>query len=301
MSIETNMNEEIPQNALSVYRQDNGIDDFPVLKAFQQYIDAEQSKARKRMVSLCIFFGVLMTVLIAVFMFMLREITVRNQELNDRLVEYAMRDRTQPVVVPQPQPQPQQQVIVPNNSANEAAMRAMTETLVALQKKIAEQPQATVAPAAAPAPEPQLTEEERELERKTRTAEEKLKKARAILEAEKKKLAEEREKFRQEKVEQHRRRLYPEYYGEQAVEQAAVKPPAQPVAPSQPVAPKQLSDDDIADILREADAHISGNAGDEEETLDDDIEDAIEYFQDDEYQIPVEVKGTSTKWHVPLD
>ena len=37
-------------NAVSVYGQTDGLDDFPVLKAFQQYIDSEQAKARKRMV-----------------------------------------------------------------------------------------------------------------------------------------------------------------------------------------------------------------------------------------------------------
>ena len=37
-----------PRNAVSVYSQD-AMDDFPVLKAFQQYIDAEQAKARKRL------------------------------------------------------------------------------------------------------------------------------------------------------------------------------------------------------------------------------------------------------------
>ena len=48
-----------PQNAVSVYSQD-AMDDFPVLKAFQQYIDAEQAKAQKRMTTLCIFFALLM-------------------------------------------------------------------------------------------------------------------------------------------------------------------------------------------------------------------------------------------------
>ena len=50
-------------NAISIYGQE-GLDDFPVLKAFQQYIDAEQSKSRKRMIMLCVFFGFLMAVMI---------------------------------------------------------------------------------------------------------------------------------------------------------------------------------------------------------------------------------------------
>ena len=283
------MSTEIPQNAISIYQQDNGMDDFPILKAFQQYIDAEQSKARKRMVLLCIFFGALITILIAVFMFLMREINLRNQQLNDRLVEYAMKDHYQsPAAAQQPQ------IIVPDNSANEAAMRAMTDTLISLQKQIAEQqrqqPQ-VVAPAVSPAPDmAPLSVEELALDRKTRAAEEKLKKARSLLDAEKKKLAEEREQLRQEKIEQQRRRLYPEYYAEKAT------PSAQPA-----VAKKQLSDDDIAEILREVDAHLSLENTENDEILDDDLDDAIEYFNDDEYEIPVEVKGTSTKWHVPLD
>ena len=39
--------------AVSVYDAGNAMDDFPVLKAFQQYIDAEQAKAQKRMLFLC--------------------------------------------------------------------------------------------------------------------------------------------------------------------------------------------------------------------------------------------------------
>ena len=295
MSIEHNMNAGIPQTAISVYQQDNAMDDFPVLKAFQQYIDAEQIKSRKRMVSLCIFFGVLMTIVVAVFMLMLHSISARNQQLNDRLVEYAMRDR-QPAVMPQ-SPAPQV------SEANEAAMRAMTDTLVALQKQIAEQQQrpqqvfaapvvqapASPAPAVSALPEP--TPEEVAIEQRTRAAEEKLRKARALLDAEKRKLAEERERLRQEEVERHRRRLYPEFYAEKKSE-----PQPQPQAQK----PQQkISDEDIADILREVD-EVSGSMS-EDEDLDDDMEDAIEYFHDDDYEAPAEEKGTAGKWHVPLD
>jgi len=296
MSIEQNINAEIPQNAISVYRQDNAMDDFPVLKAFQQYIDAEQIKSRKRMVSLCIFFGILMTIVIAVFMMMLHQINSRNQQLNDRLVEYAMRDRQQPVA-----PQPIIQQVPPANAANEAAMRAMTDTLVALQKQIAEQQKQQGVATAAPVQFAQ-TPEEAELERKTQVATEKLRKARALLDAEKKKLAEEREKMRQEEVERHRRRLYPEYYKQAEAPQPAAAVPQPAVVPQpQQSAQGTFSDDDIAEILREVDEVRAANEKQIDEEIDDDFEDAIEYFKDDEYEIPVEVKGTSAKWHVPLD
>ena len=124
-------------NAVSIYGQE-GLDDFPVLKAFQQYIDAEQSKARKRMIMLCLFFGFLMTIVIVVFMIMLREAdernqlllrdaTAQNQALNDKLVEFAMKERERQPVVVQPTAPVQ-------NAANDAAIKAMTDTLAALQK-----------------------------------------------------------------------------------------------------------------------------------------------------------------------
>jgi hypothetical protein len=289
MNTDINMNAEIPQNAVSVYRQpDSAMDDFPVLKAFQQYIDAEQSKARKRMVSLCIFFGMLMTIVIAVFMIMIHEVSKRNQHLNDRLVEYVMSERDrQPIVVQPPLQQAPQQP-----AGNEAMLQAMTDTLVALQKQISEQ-QHMPAPATVAAP--QQTQAEIEFERKTLEAEEQLRKARALLDAEKRKLADEREKLRQEEIERHRRKLYPEYYGS-SPEQTT--PPKKAVEEKSSSARPQFTDDDIADILR--DAAVDAKETDDDET-DYDIEDAIDYFKDDEYQFPVEVKGTSTKWHVPLD
>ena len=129
-------------NAVSIYGQE-GLDDFPVLKAFQQYIDAEQSKARKRMIMLCLFFGFLMTIVIVVFMIMLREAdernqlllrdaTAQNQALNDKLVEFAMKERERQPVVVQPQ-------APAHNPANDAAIKAMTDTLAALQKQMADQ------------------------------------------------------------------------------------------------------------------------------------------------------------------
>ena len=71
------------------------MDDFPVLKAFQQYIDSEQAKARKRMLMLCAFFGFLMIVVIGVFVVLLVNVSARNQALNDRLIEFAMKERDQ--------------------------------------------------------------------------------------------------------------------------------------------------------------------------------------------------------------
>ena len=128
------MNEnDIKPNAVSLYGQD-GLDDFPVLKAFQQYVDAEQNKARKRMIMLCIFFGVLMTVMITVFLLVLKDVTGKNQELNDRLVEYVMKSNDRQNVIVQPAAQ-----------SNDSAIKAMTDTLMAMQRQMAEQQEKAIA------------------------------------------------------------------------------------------------------------------------------------------------------------
>ena len=94
--------------AVSVYQQD-GVDDFPVLKAFQQYIDAEQAKARKRMLGLSIFFIMLLVAVVVTFTIVMMSVINRNQALSDRLLEIALRERpaqAAPVVVQQPVVQP---------------------------------------------------------------------------------------------------------------------------------------------------------------------------------------------------
>ena len=81
---------DIPENAVRLYGQSDAMDDFPVLKAFQQYIDAEQAKARKRMLILCVFFGALLPAVIAVFLVLLLNGSARNQSVNDRLFASAL-------------------------------------------------------------------------------------------------------------------------------------------------------------------------------------------------------------------
>jgi hypothetical protein len=329
MDNETNINPDPSRNAVSVYRAEGPMDDFPVLKAFQQYIDSEQNKARKRLVTLCVFFGAMICVVIAVFMVMLHDINQRNQLLNDRLVEFAMKDRDRvPVVVQQPVA-PAHAAAPANTAATEAALKAMTETLVALQKQLAERHEHGTAATPPPAPSaaqavpavpqaasaPTPAAEEAEIERKERLARERIRKERAQLAEERRKLAEERERRHQEEVERHRRRLYPEYYAAKDKEASQANQPQQP---AQQPAKREISDDDIADILREAAISaeeeeakpaaapaqqpvLKDEQQPERKKGNDDVTDAIEYFSDDEYEIPVEVKGSSAKWRVPLD
>ena len=144
----------IPTNAVSIV--DDSAEEFPVLKAFQQYIDAEQNKARKRMLGLCVFFGCLMTLVIVVFLFLLNGVSQRNQALNDRLFEYVIkeRDRQSAVVVQQPASdqstifltakieemqkkleQAQQKADAMENARKEAAAKAATEAAIEAEKQ----------------------------------------------------------------------------------------------------------------------------------------------------------------------
>ena len=84
---------DIPQNAVSVYGSDSTMDEFPILKAFQEYINAEQAKARKRITALAVFFGVLLIALLAIFMTLLVKSYDDNQHLNDRLVDFMQQER----------------------------------------------------------------------------------------------------------------------------------------------------------------------------------------------------------------
>ncbi len=73
---------------------------FPVLKAFQDYIEAERTQARKRVMQLSIFFAVLMCVVVTGFLtagiFMLRNMT----DVQSKLLEVALANKESPA--PQP-------------------------------------------------------------------------------------------------------------------------------------------------------------------------------------------------------
>ena len=290
----------IPGGAVSLYGGQDGLDDFPVLKAFQQYVDAEQAKARKRMIQLCIFFAVLMSVVIGIFVTLIIGITNRNQALNDRLVEQALKDR-QPVVMPQP--------AAP--SAGEEALRAMADSMSNMQKQLIEQQSrlaeqqlklaeqavknAAAATAAAPQPAPPVAHpasNPNAEQSAAKAAEEKLKSAREKLKAEREAIAKERESLRMQEIELQRRRLYPELYDENGrllpPRPQVAKPQAAPVQP-QPAAPaaaKQDEDDDMSEIYAaiEKEANAIGGTGTERpEPIDDG---AITYFQEEPEEAP---------------
>ena len=117
MNMSTDTTDGSSGTSISIFGQAQGINDFPVLKAFQEYIDAEQSKARKRMLGLSVFFLVLLGIVVVTFTLIVIGVINRNQALSDRLLEFALHQQnksvvqqtaTPPVAVVQPPiPQPQ--------------------------------------------------------------------------------------------------------------------------------------------------------------------------------------------------
>lgn len=61
-------------NSVTLYGNQDAMDDFPVLKAFQQYVDSEQAKAHKRLMTVCAFFTILIFFIIGVFIFVVLNI-----------------------------------------------------------------------------------------------------------------------------------------------------------------------------------------------------------------------------------
>lgn len=204
-------------NPLTIVPAEGATNEFPVLKAFQEYIDAEQAKARKRMLGLSVFFIVLLFVVVVTFVLILTTVLNRNQSLSDRLLDYALREREKTSVV-QHVPAP----VAPQPSAD------IVKTLVQrLEKEQAEM-------------KSEFEKQRKEAEilaaeaEKARTAE--LARIRAELEQERRKASMEAEK--KAEIERHRRRLYPDYYRTETDDDLRIPPPAstfrRPPAPSRP-------------------------------------------------------------------
>ncbi len=223
----------IPPTAVSVYPQSDAMDDFPVLKAFQQYVDAEHAKAQKRMVTLCVFFIVLMVAVIGVFVMMVMSMSSRNNTLSDQLFQYVLREheRTNAAAM---QPRESDSTIrtltdTLNNLQRE--MLAQQSRMAAEQMRMADEAMKKVAAAnVKPVGEQERSEfdaRRADHEKSVREETERLKKAREALQAEKERLAKERERLHDKEIDLQRRNLYPDAYrtaapGPQQVEAPAV-------------------------------------------------------------------------------
>ena len=190
-------------NTLSILPSDGASNEFPVLKAFQQYIDAEQAKARKRMLGLSVFFIILLVVVVVTFVLVLTTVVNRNQALSDRLLDYALKEREKPAQVVQPPVQLVQQpsaqdILKPYIERMEREQSAM-KALYEKQQKEAEARY-----------ESQRKEAEAKAAARELARDEEIRKAK--LELEKERARAKKENDRQAEIERHRRRLYPDYY-----------------------------------------------------------------------------------------
>ena len=237
----SNVHAENQTTAVSIFGEAGASGDFPVLKAFQQYIDAEQAKARKRMVWLTAFFVTLLIVIVVVFSVImsaiisrdqqnLSAIAERNQELSNKLLDIALKNREQPPqpVVQQPQPDTMKPVLEKLESLATAmarpqpqpvqqpqdTMKPVLEKLESIATAMARpQPVQAAQPVVQP-PQQQMPTQAELLE--SLRLQEDMKRLQAELKAEQERqLKAEQERKRQEEVERHRRRLYPEYYAKE--------------------------------------------------------------------------------------
>lgn len=244
-------------SAVSLFGQGGGVNDFPVLKAFQEYIDAEQAKARKRMLGLSVFFILLLIVVVITFTLVITSVIGRNQQLSDRLLDIALREKTsaQPVVNVQ---SPAPAVVHPAVESAELVrlreeLRREKEELKSEQAKRDEvrfnklldaisKPQQQ--PLAAPTPVVVTTSPSPVLQ-PTAAESAELARLREELRREKEERKAEQAKAKEEKrkaeIEAHRRRLYPEYYAQEdarkAAAEAAAAEPVRPVEPPRRTAP----------------------------------------------------------------
>lgn len=229
--------------ALSVYNEEP--EEFPVLKAFQQYIDAEQAKARQRMLSLSIFFGVMLTIVVSVFVYLLISASQRNQQLNDRLIDFVMKERDrqqQSSVIVQPQQS------IPSTDATQqtvdnAAIAALTARLDEIQKNLEMAKQKDA--------------EERDKARADNLEIERLK---ALLQEERDKAAKEREERLEAELEAYRRQHYAYYYEKDPKTTESVEVVA-------PKVEEESDEDPIQELLDDLESKDSG---------------AIKYFDDEE-------------------
>lgn len=300
---------ETPSTAVSLYGDTtDAMDDFPILKAFQEYVDKEQAKARHRMTTMTILFMVILFAVAGGLSFVIYSLNLRNQALNDRLIDFAMKEREVPaqqVIATHTAPQP----VVVQPSQDNSALVAMVESLKTL---IQEQ---KAAQSAAPQPpvvqEPQgPSPEQIAMEKKLKEQQERIEKTAALLKAQEEAIAAQKAQLREQELEAYRRKHYPEYYQrleQQQIQQQieAEQPPAkkpQPKAVKHPPAkpPKivevvqdiEIDDDELEDMLDTEDEDIE-----DIETEDDEFDDY--YSEDDEdYSIPVD---SGANWLIPKE
>ncbi len=283
-------NTAIPPHAVSLYGQSDAMDDFPVLKAFQQYIDAEQAKAQKRTFWLCIFFAIILTLVIGVFVILLMNVSQRNTALNQQLIQYMMNDR---------------QVLVTsaNTTQNDTAMKMLTDSMATLQKQLSEQQMRMIeqqskffeqqskavdekVKAAVAEQPPAISPETLKLQEAQKQEALRLKKAAQKLAKEKEAFAKEKKLLQEEKIELQRRKLYPDYYeNKDSVEYFdEVEDDELPPPPQKKKATEQSVDAELDTLYGQPSVLEDGT---------------LRYFSDDA-QTSEDVTRPTNGWQIPL-
>lgn len=264
-------------NAVSIYKSNDALDNFPVLKAFQQYVDAEHTKAQKRLMSVCAFFSMLIVVIIGVFLFVvmnirkdpsaeatIKSLTESNSMLQRQIVEQTvkMNDQLMSQMLSGQKPAAASSI---SSDELSASLKKREAELLEFEKQIKAQAEEfrTAADSAAKL----RLKEDRERENAFKLREKKIadEEKRIMEMQEKLKSAQAEEEARRKKLEviETRKKLYPEYFDENGVEHptpvakkpaAAIElPKAEPAKPANDV--KNDSDkflDDLDKLLNEA-------------------------------------------------
>jgi hypothetical protein len=135
-------------NLVAMYQASgSNAESFPVLKAFQEYIDAERAQARKRVMILSISFSIVLCAVVLLFLSMGVYLLKDMSALQSKLVDAALSQRnvpapvitvTAPPVAPQPAPAPfvQAQPVAPAVSPASEELREVTKALADLKADI---------------------------------------------------------------------------------------------------------------------------------------------------------------------
>lgn len=108
-----------------------GAESFPVLKAFQDYIEAERSQARKRVIQLSVFFAALMVVVVGGFLTAGIAMWRSNDERVNKLLEAVIQQRAAP-----PTPAAVPATVVQTSPVLEESMRQMSRVTTELQASL---------------------------------------------------------------------------------------------------------------------------------------------------------------------
>lgn len=105
-----------------------GAESFPVLKAFQDYIEAERAQARKRVMQLSIFFAVLMCLVVAGFLTAGIVMWRSSDARVDKLLEAVVAQKTAPAPAPVP--------VVQTSPAIEESVKQISRVTTELQSNL---------------------------------------------------------------------------------------------------------------------------------------------------------------------